>query len=380
MDANPRTREFGGIHRGADGKFSDDDLARVLQDATADASGAYRAAGTPSVLKIVEILGIQQGRQWGACSMNEFRVFLGLKPFADFNEWSTRPEIAEAARKLYGHIDNLELYPGLQAEDCMPLGPGSGICCGYTMTRAILGDAIALVRGDRFYTTDYTPYNLTAWGIQDCARDPNNGAFGAALPKLLFRHLPRHYTGNSAWALFPFSTPETTRNNLTRLRLADKYSFERPTAQPIPKVVDTIQGIKAVFGDNMTFRTSYTTMAMLTEGYGFFLCFDADRKQQCVHPWLFISPRSCTDVWHGINRHDTDKAWAWHALLNNESGPTLDAFGKAFGAMAKDLIKTWSYKIPGVPGTRVDIVRNVVNLVSVHWVADYLVRCCGLLY
>ena len=38
----------------------------------------------------------------------------------------------------------------------MPLGPGSGICCGYTMTRAILGDAVALVRGDRFYTTDYT--------------------------------------------------------------------------------------------------------------------------------------------------------------------------------------------------------------------------------
>ena len=61
-----------------------------------------------------------------------------------------------AARQLYGHIDNLELYPGLQAEDCMPQGPGSGICCGYTMTRAILGDAIALVRGDRFYTTDYT--------------------------------------------------------------------------------------------------------------------------------------------------------------------------------------------------------------------------------
>ena len=25
------------------------------------------------------------------------------------------------------------------------------------MTRAVLGDAIALVRGDRFYTTSYTP-------------------------------------------------------------------------------------------------------------------------------------------------------------------------------------------------------------------------------
>ena len=61
------------------------------------------------------------------------------------------------------------------------------------MTRAILADAIALVRGDRYYTHDFTPANLTSWGFQDCVRDPNNGAFGAALPKLLMRHLPRHY-------------------------------------------------------------------------------------------------------------------------------------------------------------------------------------------
>ena len=38
------------------------------------------------------------------------------------------------------------------------------------------------------------------------------------------------------------------------------------------------------------------------------------------------------------------------------------------------LIKRESYKISGIPGTRVDIVRNVINLVSVHWTADYLVR------
>lgn len=30
------------------------------------------------------------------------------------------------------------------------------------MTRAILADAISLGRGDRFFTTDYTPANLTA--------------------------------------------------------------------------------------------------------------------------------------------------------------------------------------------------------------------------
>ena len=101
-------------------------------------------------------MGMEQARRWGVCTMNEFRQFLGLKPFESFEEWNRDPSVAKAARQLYHHIDNLELYPGLLAEDCMPLGPGSGICCGYTLTRAILADAIALVRGDRFYTTDFT--------------------------------------------------------------------------------------------------------------------------------------------------------------------------------------------------------------------------------
>lgn len=248
------------------------------------------------------MLAIEQGRQWGVCTMNEFRKFLGLKTFGDFGDWNNDPEIAEAARSLYGHIDNLELYVGLQAEETIRLGPGSGLCCGYTMTRAILGDAIALVRGDRFYTTEYTrkfalqiyvachwisrrcrssAANLTSWGFQDCARDPDNGAFGAALPKLLFRHLPRHYPANSVYALFPFFTPETTKKNLERLGIVGQpgYAFSRPKAQPIPKVVDTLTGIRYVFNDSTKFVTTYgDDMRMLTEGYGFFLVFEDEKR------------------------------------------------------------------------------------------------------
>ena len=65
------------------------------------------------------------------------------------------------------------------------------------MTRAVLGDAIALIRGDRYYTTDFSrefffsvhlwqdlnvsvaaAAILTTWGYQDTQRDPNNGGFG----------------------------------------------------------------------------------------------------------------------------------------------------------------------------------------------------------
>lgn len=156
----------------------------------------------------------------------------------------------------------------------MPLGPGSGICCGYTTTRAILGDAVALVRGDRFYTTDYTreshtlnkvgfvelnihtllAANLTAWGFQDCARDPNNGALGAALPKLLFRNLPRHYPADSIYGFYPFFTPTVNKSNLQKLGTDKMYTFDRPKAAPVPKVVDTMEGVKFVLGNTNTFK------------------------------------------------------------------------------------------------------------------------------
>jgi hypothetical protein len=44
-------------------------------------------------------------------------------------------------------------------------------------------------------TTDFTAHNLTAWGINECKRDPHTGGFGGMLGKLLLRALPDHYTG-----------------------------------------------------------------------------------------------------------------------------------------------------------------------------------------
>ena len=133
-----------------------------------------------------------------------------------------------------------------------------------------------------------TAANLTTWGFQDCARDPNNGAFGAALPKLLFRHLPRHYPANSVYGLYPFSIPDVTRKNLTKLGIAGQYNFDRPKAQPIPKVVDTLQGIRYVFNDPIKYNTIYgDDMRLLTDGYGFFLVFED--AQKCVAAHLYFA-------------------------------------------------------------------------------------------
>lgn len=57
------------IKRGDDGKFADDDIANILHNATENPAGQYRARGTPGVLRIVEIMGIMQGRRWGVCTV-----------------------------------------------------------------------------------------------------------------------------------------------------------------------------------------------------------------------------------------------------------------------------------------------------------------------
>lgn len=133
------------------GRFQDADLAKVLHDATQVPAAAFKARGVPNVMRVIEILGIEQARNWGCCTINEFRRFLGLRPYATFEEWNPDPVVADAgellraifsgleyiylfslcmreARKLYRHTENLELYVGLVAEQPKPVGNGAGLC------------------------------------------------------------------------------------------------------------------------------------------------------------------------------------------------------------------------------------------------------------
>jgi len=46
---------------------------------TSTHAAAFGARGTPSVMRLHEIMGIEANRSWGVCSLNDFRKFLGLK-------------------------------------------------------------------------------------------------------------------------------------------------------------------------------------------------------------------------------------------------------------------------------------------------------------
>jgi hypothetical protein len=67
------------------------------------------------------------------------------------------------------------------------------------------------------------------------------------------------------------------KNSLTRLGIADRYTFSRPVPVPPAKVLNTFKAIDAVFADSSKFRTMYD-MSGLGGGYGFLLCFDGDQR------------------------------------------------------------------------------------------------------
>ncbi|CAO2655875.1 Nn.00g046780.m01.CDS01 [Neocucurbitaria sp. VM-36] len=184
---DPGQRTFGNLHRDTEGYFEDADLVRILTEATEDVAASFGPRHVPVALKVVEIMSIEQARAWGVASLNEMRRFFGMVPYKTFTDINSDPDVATSLEALYGNVENVELYPGVVIEEPkMPMTPGSGLCAGFTTTRAILSDALALVRGDRFYTVDYTPYHLTAFGYKEASSD-RSIAGGGVMYKLLMR-------------------------------------------------------------------------------------------------------------------------------------------------------------------------------------------------
>jgi linoleate 10R-lipoxygenase len=64
------------IKRDGSGRFSDADLARLLQDATEARASAYKARGTPEALRVIELLGIEEARRWGTCTVRVLQMCL----------------------------------------------------------------------------------------------------------------------------------------------------------------------------------------------------------------------------------------------------------------------------------------------------------------
>ena len=249
--------------------------------------------------------------------------YLGLRLYKTFLEWNPNPEIAAAAEKLYGTIDHLELYTGLQAEDTKPVVTGASLCPGYTISRAILADAIALIRGDRLFTADFTPHNLTAWGFVNCVRSPENPGFGSMLGRLFLRTLPDEFSENSTYAWFPLMKPKAMDEVLTELGQKDKYDLFRPKTARATHEFKEYGEVSGILGTKDKFRHAFPhRISKVIHGPGFFLATDAPERGEREQRRVF-------------------KALA-------ETPERVDAITEFFYENTKALISKESYKLVGV--------------------------------
>lgn len=76
-----------------------------------------------------------------------------MKTFEDFSE---KVEVQKALKELYGTPDNVELYTGLMVERTKQ----TGLRLPYTMGRAILSDAVNLLRNGTVYACNKQDYLL----------------------------------------------------------------------------------------------------------------------------------------------------------------------------------------------------------------------------
>ncbi|KAF5017298.1 hypothetical protein F66182_10796 [Fusarium sp. NRRL 66182] len=339
---DPGERTFGDFKRGPDGRFNDDELVDALATAIEQPGGAFGGRNVPRIMKPVEMLGIIRGRKWNLAGLNEFRKHFGLKAYDTFEDINSDPSIADALRNLYQHPDYVELYPGIVAEEAKtPMVPGVGIAPTYTISRVVLSDAVALVRGDRYYTTDYNPRNLTNWGYKEVDYDLKVN-HGCVFYKLFIRAFPQHFKGDSVYAHYPMVIPSENKTILTDLKRADKFSFGRPSRTATRIDIVGYKAAKYILEDQKKYRVCWEEglKHLMGEGGGrFMLSGDSAlhaQQRKCMAKLLY------NDTWR-------------------------NAIKTFYSTTAERLLAEKSYKLAGK--TQVDVVRDVGNIAHTHFVA-----------
>lgn len=288
---DPQERPFEKLKRQSDGRFSDDELASIWISSVEDVAGAYGAAHVPPVLKSVEVLGIMQARSWNLASLNEFRAYFQLKPHETFESINPDPHIADQLSRLYGHPDNVEIYPGIVVEAAKKtMKPGSGLAASFTTSRAILADAVSLVRSDRFYTVDSTPQNLTNWGYRACGYDLDIN-HGCVFYKLILNALPNDFSKNSIYVHYPLVIPAENQVILRELKRDSLYSFICPTSKP-PALFKPSAGLASTaMADSSQFDSPWSSRAR---------AFGGPTGKAAASASSFADAFMADDKWKGI--------------------------------------------------------------------------------
>lgn len=104
------------------------DHGRLQQDgleagfASASASPAWRIGlfNTSKMLLPVEAAAIQQGRDNALAGYNDYRELMHYPRVTRFEQVSSDPAVVDSLRRVYEHVDRIEYFVGLFAEDLPP--------------------------------------------------------------------------------------------------------------------------------------------------------------------------------------------------------------------------------------------------------------------
>ncbi|KAL9587477.1 MAG: hypothetical protein Q9212_000179 [Teloschistes hypoglaucus] len=343
LDPDPQKRPFAKLQRGADGKLPDEGLVQILTESIEDVAGAFGANNIPKCMRAISMLGLRQGRAWNLGSFNEFRKFFGLKPYDTFEELNSDPQVADSLRHLYEHPDFVEIYTGLVSEEAkVPMVPGVGIAPTFTISRAVLSDAVALVRGDRFYTIDYNTKSLTNWGYSEVQYNLNIEQ-GCMISKLILRTLPNWFKTDSIYAHYPMTVPSENRNIMKNLKREQDYSWDRPAYIPPRVNLTSYVGAKYLLERGQEYNVTWgeATGWLFGKG-GLEFMLSGDTKL------------------HAQQRQRMSKALYkdnWHQNIKD-----------FYEQITLQLLHQKSFKIAGM--NMVDITRDVGNIAHIHFAAN----------
>ncbi|KAK4981377.1 hypothetical protein LTR28_003143, partial [Elasticomyces elasticus] len=231
--------------------------------------------------------------------------------------------------------------------------PGSGLCPSYTVSRAVLSDAVALVRGDRFYTTSFHPKALTSWGYAEQGSDLTIDN-GCVFYKLFLRAFPNNFEPESVYVHYPLTVPEEMTRVLKKLRKAHLYSFKRPGNLVIPKLI-----------------TSYATAAQVIDNHDVFKVTWGKAME------FLMGPRAMTFMLSGDEpaNFKSRKLMEQSLYLNGSSRAIpkgnekwLQEVRAFYEKKTLELLKQKQYKLAGT--NYVDLMRDVVNPAQVHFCAE----------
>jgi prostaglandin-endoperoxide synthase 2 len=115
-------------------------LGPIFEAASEQPAGQIGLINTPYELWYVEQLSIEMGRAVQLRSYNDYRELSKTPRVTDFDQITGDARVQEQLRARYGHVDNIEFYVGLFAEEV----PDNGVCPGL-MGRMVALDAFSQV-------------------------------------------------------------------------------------------------------------------------------------------------------------------------------------------------------------------------------------------